>query len=64
MRVIITDIHHPHAGEVGTMTGKVISVLGKPMAEVRLKNCEHGADACFVSQGQAKQLPEMEQVEE
>jgi hypothetical protein len=52
IRVFICDKDHPHAGEVGTMTGKVISVLGTPMAEVQLDNCRHGTNGCFVKKGQ------------
>lgn len=52
MRVFICDRDHPHAGEVGTMTGKIISVLGTPMAEVELDHCRHGTDGCFVKKGQ------------
>jgi len=52
MRVFICDTEHPHAGEVGTMTGKIISVLGTSMAEVKLDHCRHGTDGCFVKKGQ------------
>ena len=50
--VRISDPEHPHFGESGRFTGKVISLSGKPMAEVALDHCKHGTDGCFVSQGQ------------
>jgi hypothetical protein len=49
--VRITKRDHPHYRETGKLTGKIISVLGKPMAEVKLDDCRHGTDGCFVSQG-------------
>lgn len=52
MRVFICDREHPHHGEVGTMTGKIISLLGTEMAEVRLDACKHGTEGCFVKKGQ------------
>jgi hypothetical protein len=47
-RVFICDREHPHHGEVGTMTGKIISLLGTPMAEVRLDALQtrHGGLLC------------------
>lgn len=54
-RVFICDREHPHFGESGTLTGKVISLLGTPMAEVRLEDCKHGTDGCFVVKGQITQ---------
>jgi hypothetical protein len=56
MKVIICDQTHPHYGEKGEPTGKVIKLLGRPMAEIKLDNCEHGCDACFVSKGQIREL--------
>jgi hypothetical protein len=50
-RVRITKRDHPHYRETGFMTGKVISLLGKSMAELKLENCRHGTDGCFVSKG-------------
>jgi len=44
---------HPHYGESGYFTGKMISLFGRPMAEMRLENCQHGTDGCFVSLGDA-----------
>ena len=53
MRIEITDKEHPHHGEKGVMTGEVIEVVGgAKMAKVRLDDCPHGIDACFVSKGQ------------
>lgn len=55
-RVYICDPAHPHYGESGTLTGKVIMLLGKtPMAEVKLVDCKHGTDGCFVGKGQIRQ---------
>lgn len=54
-RVFICDRKHPHYGESGTLTGKMISLFGKPMAEVKLELCKHGTDGCFVSKGQIQQ---------
>jgi hypothetical protein len=51
-RVFICDRDHPHHGEVGEMTGKIVRLFGKPMAEVKLDHCKHGTDGCFVSKGQ------------
>lgn len=52
MRVYICDPKHPHFGESGVMTGKVISLFGEAMAEVKLDRCAHGTDGCFVKKGQ------------
>jgi hypothetical protein len=49
--VRITNREHPHYRESGKLTGKVISLFGKPMAEVKLGDCRHGGDACFVRTG-------------
>ena len=51
IRVRITNREHPHYSETGFLTGNVISVLGTPMAEVRLEHCRHGTDGCFAKQG-------------
>lgn len=51
-RVFIWDRTHPHAGESGFLTGKIISLFGELMAEVSLENCKHGTDGCFVRKGQ------------
>ena len=52
IRVYVCDKKHPHFGESGVLTGKIISVLGTPMAEVTLDDCKHGTDGCFVTKGQ------------
>jgi len=52
MRVTVVDPEHPHHGESGVFTGKVINVAGGKMAEVTLENCRHGTGGCFVSPGQ------------
>jgi len=54
--VRICDPEHPHYPETGELTGKMISLFGQPMAEMKLDNCEHGDDACFVSKGQVESL--------
>ena len=57
-RVQITDKAHPHYSETGVFTGEVIrfKYWDGAMAKVRLDNCPHGTDACFVSPGQIKRL--------
>lgn len=52
IRMRISDRDHPHYGEVGQLTGNVISLFGKPMAELKLEHCQHGTFGCFVSSGQ------------
>lgn len=53
--VQITDPTHPHFREYGTLTGKIITFpWGASMAEVKLDNCKHGTDGCFVSRGQVR----------
>jgi hypothetical protein len=54
-RVYVCDQEHPHFGESGVFTGKMISLLGEPMAEVKLEHCKHGTDGCFVKKGQVRQ---------
>lgn len=56
--VRITDPHHPHYPEHGRLTGKIISVLGKQMAEVAIDNCKHGASGCFAEAHQLGRLSE------
>lgn len=56
IRVRIVDPEHPHYPEHGEFTGEVISLLGKPMAKVKLDACRHGTDACFVSKGQVAEV--------
>jgi hypothetical protein len=55
LRVYICDRKHPHYGESGEMTGKIVMLMGEPMAEVALDNCKHGTSGCFVSKGQIAQ---------
>ena len=54
IHVRIIDPKHPHYGETGEMTGKVIKWKHwrGEMAEVKLDNCKNGTDACFVNHGQ------------
>lgn len=54
MRVQIVDPDHPHFPEHGELTGKMIRLLGTPMAEMKLDHCRHGTDACFISKGQVE----------
>lgn len=56
--VVITDRAHPHFDERGELTGEMIRLKGgdgRPMALVRLLNCVHGIDACYVSKGQVRE---------
>lgn len=59
-RVQIVNRKHPHFEEYGRFTGKIITMRfsGKDMAEVALEHCCHGGDACFVSQGDVRQVAE------
>ena len=61
-RVQIVNRDHPHFEEYGRFTGKIVMmrVSGHQMAEVKLEHCRHGGDACFVSKGDVKQVPERE----
>ncbi len=63
-RVKIVKRDHPHRGEIGRFTGKIIAFKwgeGKRMAEVRLENCKHGTDGCFVSPGDVRQVDDDDQ---
>jgi hypothetical protein len=60
LRVQIVNRDHPHFEEYGRLTGKIITMkfgLGE-MAEVKLENCCHGTDGCFVSKGDVRQVEE------
>lgn len=57
IRVRICDKQHPHYGETGVMTGKIITMkfgTREQMAEITLENCRHGVDRCFVKKGQVE----------
>lgn len=57
IRVYICDPEHPHYGESGVLTGKIIEFkhgIGGSMAEVKLDDCKHGTDGCFVAKGQVR----------
>lgn len=56
--LMISDPAHPHYPETGRFTLKVVTLFGKPMAEVKLDHCKHGVDACFVSKGQIRFIEE------
>lgn len=64
LRVQIVNRRHPHFEEYGRFTGKVIRPVWAKndgrgdMAEVKLEHCRHGADGCFVSKGDVRQVPE------
>jgi len=61
IRVQIVNRKHPHFEEYGRFTGKIIKMkFGQQseMAEVKLENCRHGTDGCFVSKGDVKQVAE------
>lgn len=58
-RVKIVATHHPHRGEIGRFTGKVITFAwagGSTMAEVQLEHCKHGTDGCFVAKGDVREV--------
>jgi len=60
-RVQIVNRKHPHFEEYGRFTGKMITMkFGQQdqMAEVKLENCRHGSDGCFVSKGDVRQVAE------
>ncbi len=60
-RVQIVDRQHPHFEEYGRFTGKIITTnfgAREDMAEVKLENCRHGVDGCFVLKGEVKVVPE------
>jgi hypothetical protein len=60
-RVQIVNREHPHFEEYGRFTGKVIQMKfsgGKQMAEVKMENCRHGSEGCFVSVGDVRQVAE------
>jgi len=56
IRVFICDRRHPHYGESGEMTGLIVRPKwgGADMAEVKLFDCKHGVDGCFVTKGQIR----------
>lgn len=53
---------HPHAGEYGVPTGKVIEVgpSRRKMYEFNLLNCAHGEEGCFAEKGTARLVPDDE----
>lgn len=57
-RVQIVNRKHPHFEEYGRFTGKMVTLFGKPMAEVTLEHCRHGTGGCFVSIGDVRQVAE------
>lgn len=60
IRVQIVDREHPHFPEHGELTGEMIRlVTGTEMAKMKLDHCQHGTDACYVTQGQVAQELEL-----
>ncbi len=60
-RVQIVNRKHPHFEEYGRFTGKIITMRfgdDRRMAEVKLENCRHGTDGCFVNYGDVRQVEE------
>ncbi len=60
-RVQIVNRQHPHCEEYGRFTGRIVTMkfgTREPMAEVKLENCRHGSDGCFVSKGEVQAVPE------
>ena len=60
-RVQIVNRKHPHFEEFGRFTGKIITMRfgnRNQMAEVKLENCRHGTDGCFVRKGDVIQVAE------
>lgn len=55
-RVKIVGRKHPHRGEYGVWTGEVIRVLGTKMGLVKLENCCHGTDGCYVKPGDIREV--------
>lgn len=53
MRLRISNPKHPHFNRIGFLTGKAVSLFGKPMAEIRFEDDEDGA---FVSKGDCEIL--------
>ena len=61
-RVQIIDRQHPHFGEYGRFTGKIITMkfgTREQIVEVLLEHCHHGSDGCFVRKGEVKAVPEL-----
>lgn len=60
-RVQIVNRKHPHFEEYGRLTGRIVVMkfTGETkMAEVKLENCRHGVDGCFVSVWDVRQVAE------
>ena len=60
-RVQIVNRKHPHFEEYGLFTGKIIAMsfgTREQMAEVKLENCRHGTNGCFVKKGDVVQVLE------
>ncbi len=60
-RVQIIDRQHPHFEEYGRFTGKIVTMTfgtHESMAEVKLENCRHGSDGCFVLKGEVRLVAE------
>ena len=65
-RVKIVKRSHPHVGEYGRFTGETIAITTgghKPnrMALVKLEDCKHGTDGCYVSPGDVREVNDDDQ---
>lgn len=54
MRILIVEKNHPHLGEHGELpvspegTVQIHEIFGKEKFRVKLVDCKHGIDSCFV----------------
>ena len=61
-RVKIVGREHPHFGEYGRFTGEVKQFpWGSKLALVKLENCKHGGDACYISPGDIREVNDDDQ---
>lgn len=56
MKVRITSKTHPHYGETGELTGTSIKPFNKVLFEVKLDDCPHGTESCYISDDQAVEI--------
>jgi hypothetical protein len=47
---------HPHAGETGVIVGVAITAFGTTGTIVKLENCPHMTDECFVFKSEDARL--------
>lgn len=56
-RVKIVNREHPHHGEYGRFTGEIVKpIWGGKMALVKLENCPHRNESCYVSPGDVREV--------